>query len=339
MTQSATVGIAGLGAYAPPDVITSAQLSVETGVPEGVLRVKFGVDHLHRAGPDCHVSDMAAAAGLAALEDAGAQAENIDLVVYCGSEYKDYIVWSAATHIAGMLGCRRAEAYEVYALCAGTPIALRLVKDMMLAEPSIETALVVAASKESALVNRKNERTRFMFNFGDGAGAVVLRRGSDTNEILGSASLVDSSLSTATVMPGSGSRQPALEADHQDHYLDVQDLDFMRDRLDEVSEANFFCVASQALSRSGQSAVDVLIPVHVKRSMHERLQNDLNANKAFYLEGFGHMQAADQLVGLTEARRTGMLSGGEIVLLLAAGVGYTWSATVVRWGANGSHGA
>jgi 3-oxoacyl-[acyl-carrier-protein] synthase-3 len=321
----------GLGSYAPPRVVASEELALETGIPAHVLRAKFGVDQVHRADENCHVSDMARAAGLCALADAGVAAQDVDLVVYCGSEYKDHIVWSAATHITGLLGCTRAEAFEVYALCAGTPIALRLVKDMMQSESDIRTALVVAASKESALVNRLNERTRFMANFGDGAGAAVLRREVGRNVILGSASLVDSGLSMATIMPAGGSRQPD-DRDNDQRYLDVPDLDSMRERLDEVSEKNFRQVAQQALERSGLDSVDVLIPVHVKQSMHSRLTSDLAAPRAVYLREYGHMQAADQLVGLRKARDEHLLRDGDTVLLLAAGVGYTWSAAVVRWG-------
>jgi len=312
--------------------VTTADLAAETGVPEDVLREKFGIDHVHRAGADCHVSEMAAEAGRAAMADAGIAANEIDLVLYCGSEYKDYIVWSAASHIAGLLGASNAEAFEVYALCAGTPIALRTVKDMMASEPYIQTALVVAASKESELVDRSNQRTRFMFNFGDGAGAAIIRRGYQSNRILGSASLTDSSLSTTALMQAGGSRGTTDSAPLEDRYLDVEDLEFMRTRLDEVSGANFDRVARLALERSGKDRVDVLVPVHVKRSMHRQLQSDLGAKRAVYLEGYGHMQAADQFVGLVEARRAGMLKDGDVALLLAAGVGYTWSATVVEWG-------
>jgi 3-oxoacyl-[acyl-carrier-protein] synthase-3 len=275
---------------------------------------------------------MAAEAGRAALADAGIAPEEIDLVVYCGSEYKDYIVWSAASHISGLLGASKAEAFEVYALCAGTPIALRTVKDMMASEPYIQTVLVVAASKESELVDRTNQRTRFMFNFGDGAGAAVIRGGYQSNRILGSASLTDSSLSTTALMQAGGSRGTTDSALLEDRYLDVKDLEFMRTRLDEVSGANFDRVARLALERSGKDRVDVLVPVHVKRSMHRQLQSDLGAKRAVYLEGYGHMQAADQFVGLVEARRARMLNDGDVALLLAAGVGYTWSATVVEWG-------
>ena len=81
------IGIAGLGAYPLPEIVTSRQLAAETGIPADVIRDKFGVDQVHRAGEGCHVSDVAAAAGAAALADAAVAAEEVDLVVYCGGEF------------------------------------------------------------------------------------------------------------------------------------------------------------------------------------------------------------------------------------------------------------
>lgn len=328
------VGIAGIGSYAPPRIITAGVLAQETGIPENVLREKFGIRHVHRAGPDCHVSDMAAEAARCALRDAGIAPKDVDLVIYCGSEYKDYIVWSAASKLTQMLGATRAQAFEVYALCAGAPIALRVARTMMLSEPELHTVLVVAASKESSLVNRTNARARFMFNFGDGAGAVVLQRGLDRNVVLATASVTDGELAEDAIMPAGGSRLPpnADTVRSNLHYLDVPDMDHMRCRLDAVSGPNFLSVIRDALRRSGEDQVDFLAPVHMKRSMYDWLVGETGAKRSFYLEEYGHMQAADQFVILDEARHRDLLSPGDVVVLAAAGVGYTWAATVVRWG-------
>jgi len=320
--------------WVPPRVVPAEELADETSIPAAVLREKFGINQVRRAAEDCHVSDMATLAGQAALADAGLAAADIDLVIYCGSEFKDYIVWSAAAHIAHRLGCPRAQVFEIYALCAGTPIALRAARDMLLAEPDLRTALVVAASKESALVDRRNQRSRFMFNFGDGAGAAVIQRGLGRNRVLGSASLSDGSMSMDAIMPAGGSVQPASAATVAAglHLFDVPGLEHMRERLDAGSMANFHQVVSDALRRSGRRRVDFLAPVHMKRSMFASLQKILGADRGYYLEDYGHMQAADQLVILERAREEGLLHAGDTVVLAAAGVGYTWAATVVAWG-------
>lgn len=334
VNDAASIGISGIGMYVPPEVVTASQLEGETGIPADVLFRKFGIRQVHRAGPDCHVSQMALAASQAALLDAQMEADELDLVVYCGSEFKDYVVWSAATKITHLLGAHTAEAFEVYALCAGAPVTLRIVRAMMCSDPSLRTVLVVAASKESALVDRRNAQGRFMFNFGDGASAAILRRDWKRNELLASASIVDGSLSEDVVMPAGGSRHPANRETVAagDHYLTVPDLEHMRRRLDDVSGDNFLRVVETALRESGRERVDFLAPVHMKRSMYDWLRAAVHTDRAFYLEDYGHMQAADQFVALVEARRTGLLRDGDTVVLAAAGVGYTWAASVLSWG-------
>jgi 3-oxoacyl-[acyl-carrier-protein] synthase-3 len=328
------VGIWGLGIWVPSTVVSAAQLEAETGIPAQILEEKMGIRQVHRAGAACHVSDMAIAAAQAALADAGIGAADVDLLIYCGSEFKDYIVWSAAATIAHALGCERAQVFEIYALCAGTPISLQVVRDMLLAEPELRTALVVAASRESALVNLRNPRARFMFNFGDGASAAVVQRGLRRNRVLGTASLTDGSLSRDVIMPAGGSVRPASAETVAAglHALDVPGLEHMKERLDAVSLANFRRVVAEALRKSGCQASTFLAPVHMKRSMYERLKEELGVERGFYLEDYGHMQAADQFVILERARAQHLLREGDTVVLAAAGVGYTWSAAIVSWG-------
>ena len=94
--------------------------------------------------------------------------------MYYGSLWKDYPVWQAAPWIAHRLGCENAYALEYANVSCGTPVALRLARNFLLAEPDLRNVLIVAASRESHLLDYGNERSRFMFNFGDGAVAGLL---------------------------------------------------------------------------------------------------------------------------------------------------------------------
>ena len=80
--------------------------------------------------------------------------------------------------------------------------------------------------------------------------------------------------------------------------------------------------------------VALLCPLHMKRSMFEAVLErlGLEESRAVYLDDTGHMSGVDSLLGLDRAAREGQLADGDLVLLLAAGTGYTWAATVVRWG-------
>jgi 3-oxoacyl-[acyl-carrier-protein] synthase-3 len=191
--------------------------------------------------------------------------------------------------------------------------------------------LVVAACRESYLLDYGNERSRFMFNFGDGAVAGLLVRDHFANELLASHAITDGTLSLQVKVPGGGSVDPDGY-----RYLDVADPHAMKERLDAVSLDNFVTAARGAVERSGARLEDVsyLCGIHMKRSMHAALLDALGvpAERAAYLDDTGHMSGVDPLLALDRAARAGELSDGDLVLLLAAGTGYTWAASTVRWG-------
>ena len=195
-----------------------------------------------------------------------------------------------------------------------------------------------AACRESHLLDYGNERARFTFNFADGAVAGLLVADHDRNEVLGSRMLTDGSFSQDVYVPAGGSIEPASHesVDNGRHTLDVPDPLSMKERLDPVSLPNFRTVAEDALRRSGLTLddVDVLCALHMKRSMHDLLLAELGLREeqSVYLDDTGHMSGVDSLLGLDRAVRDGRITDGDVVLLLAAGTGYTWAANVVRWG-------
>jgi 3-oxoacyl-[acyl-carrier-protein] synthase-3 len=218
-------------------------------------------------------------------------------------------------------------------------VALRVCRDLLRAEDEIETVLAVAACRESALLDYSNEHARFMFNFADGAVAALLTRDAPRNEVLGCHMITDGSFSLEVKVPAGGSVEPASHASvaGRRHSLDVADPASMKDRLDPVTLPNFVAAAEGALKRSGATLedVDYVCGIHTKRSMHEDLLGALGVppDRAAYLDDTGHMSGVDPLLALDRAVRAGDVVEGDLVLLIAAGTGYTWAASVVRWGA------
>jgi 3-oxoacyl-[acyl-carrier-protein] synthase-3 len=327
------VGIAATAAYLPKRWMPAAEVATVSGIPEEVVVERFGLRGKHIAAPDEHVTDLSVPAGERALEEAGLDPADVDVVVYFGSSWKEWPVWQAAPWIAHRLGCERAWALELDYVSCGAPVALRVCRDLLVAEPDLRNVLAVGACRESYLLDYSNERSRFMFNFGDGAVAAVVARDAPANELLGSAAITDGSLSLHVKVPEGGSVQPQTDGGR---FLDVENLEEMKERLDDVSLANFVRVAEEALRRSGATLADVgyLSGIHMKRSMHDALVDALGLapERAAYLDDTGHVSGADPLLGLDRAARARLLEDGELVLLLAAGTGYTWAASVVRWG-------
>jgi 3-oxoacyl-[acyl-carrier-protein] synthase III len=327
------VGIAATATYLPERWMPATEVAVASGIPEQVVVERFGLRGKHIAAADEHVTDLSVAAAELALADSGLEPADVDVVVYFGSSWKEWPVWQAAPWIAHRLGCANAWALELDYVSCGAPIALRVCRDLLAAEPELRSVLAVGACRESYLLDYTNERSRFMFNFGDGGVAAILAKDAPRNELLGSAAITDGSLSLHVKVPQGGSVEPETDGAR---FLDVDDLAEMKERLDEVSLRNFVRVAEQALRRSRASLGDVgyLCGIHMKRSMHEALVAalGLTSDRAAYLDDTGHVSGADPLIALDRAARAGELGDGELVLLLAAGTGYTWAASVVRWG-------
>jgi 3-oxoacyl-[acyl-carrier-protein] synthase-3 len=316
----------------------AAEVAAASGIPDGVIREKFGLLGKHIAAPDEHVSDLAVAAGRKLLHEGDLDPASIDVVLYYGSTWKDYAVWQAAPWIAHRLGCTRAYAVEYDNVSMGTPVALRVARALLVAEPEWRTALLVAACRESYLLNYANERARFMFNFGDGAVAGLLEADADRNLVLASHAITDGSFALQVKVPAGGSVEPASAETVANgrHFLDVADPAEMKNGLDEVSLANFVEAARGAIERSGARLEDLsyLSGIHMKRSMHDGIVDALGVDptRASYLDDTGHMSGVDPLLGLDRAVRSGEVGDGDLVLLLAAGTGYTWAATALRWG-------
>ncbi|MFW5948112.1 MAG: 3-oxoacyl-ACP synthase [Halolamina sp.] len=334
-----TTALTGYGRYVPDETITGTEIAERSGIPEAVVVEKMGVVEKHVCPPeDDHVTDMGVAAAREALADAGVDAADVDLVLYHGSEYKDYYVWSAAADVADRLGAENAYATETYALCASQPLALRQVA-AQIDVGDVDTALLVGASREEDLVDYTDTDASFMFNFGSGACATVLER--DAGEraratIHGHAANTDGSFSRDVIMPAGGSELPpsGTTVDEGLHALTVPDPEGMKERLGEVSLENFLAVADDALAASGlrRADIDFVALTHMKRSFHDYLTAELGVDDGqFYLDEYGHVQSVDQVLALDEGLERGLVEEDDVVLFLAAGTGYTWAASVLRW--------
>ena len=331
------VGIVDLCAYAPAGVQTADEIAALSGIPADVIRDRFGLDGKRIAAPDEHVSDLAAKAAAPILARHGGR---LGALLYMGSPHRDFPVWSAAPKVQQLLGERAAGslAFDVQGVSAGTPIALQVAKGLLETNPGLGQVLLAGGSREHDLIDYSNQRSRFMFNFGAGGAAILLRAEHPENLVLETAGFTDGSFADDVMVPAGGSREPATAETvrARRHYLDVRDPQDMKARLDPVSAGRFVAVAREAVERSGARVSDIALvcPIHTKRSLYEQVIAGLGLRpeQGVYLSDRGHMSAIDPIVGLHRAREDGRLRPGDLVVLLAAGTGYSWAATAVRWG-------
>jgi len=116
------VGLVATASHVPARWVPAAEIAEASGIPEQVLVQKFGVRGKYLAAPDEHVSDLAAAAGRAVLQETGLDPLEVHAVVYFGSTYKYYPVWQASPWVAHQLGCTGRSGWS----WTTSPAALRL---------------------------------------------------------------------------------------------------------------------------------------------------------------------------------------------------------------------
>lgn len=340
------VGIVSVGTYSPQKFITSKEIAAISGLPEAVIRDKMGIHRKFIGDENDHPNEMGIKAALDCLSKCDIPADEIDVVLCTTEEWKEYLLWTAGIHLAYAIGARRAWAMDLHARCATTVGAMKLAKDLMLADPEINTVLIAGGYKVCDFINLKNARTSFMWNIGAGGGAMLLRKNWARNHILGTHLIADGFMSKHAIIPASGTMQPPTDAARAQGlcYFDLVEPDAMKNRLNAVSIQNWLTCVDEALRKSGtkpdgtpytRADIDFANILLIKPSAHrEMLQHlGLREDQSVYLAEYGHTGEQDAMFSIVEGLKQGRLKDGDLMVIVAAGIGYVWAAGVVQWGA------
>lgn len=329
--MSPRIGLIKAAVWLPEGYEDAGFISRASGIPESVVAEKMGIVRKCRARKDEHPAEMAVAAAGKALE--GIDPESIDLLIWTGSEYKDYHVWSAGIYVQEQLGCRKAWAFDLAARCSSNVVGLHVAKSMMLANPNLRRVLLCGGHRTGDLVNYRDPNARFLYSLSDGGSALLLER-DGANPIMASAVRTDGAFSLDVIIPGGGTRQRTRDGVPEENtYLTVPDVDGMRDRLADRSIENFTAVIRDAATGSGFDHIDYLALLHMKRSAFDEVvrRSGVDAENAIYMDHYGHFGAPDQVLSLGLAEKRRKLQPGSRVVLASAGIGYTWSALALKW--------
>jgi 3-oxoacyl-[acyl-carrier-protein] synthase-3 len=339
MPEQFSVGIVSVGTYVPEPVMTAADIAAASGIDEWVIREKFGITQKHIPGPIDHTNAMAIWAAHDCLSRSEIPASEIDVVLCTTEEWKEYLLWTAGIKLAQEIGATRAWAVDVQMRCGTTIAALKMAKDMMLADPDVNTVLIAGGYRNGDLIDYRNPRTSFMYNLGAGAGALLLRKGWPKNHVLGSHLMTDGTMSEHVIVPASGTKQFPTDAARAQglFYLDLVEPEAMKNRLNAVSMDNWMRCIDEALRKSGgltRADVGFLNVLHMKPSAHkDMLQRlGLREEQSVYLSDYGHIGQQDAMFSVAEGLKQGRLKDGDVMAIVAAGIGYAWGAACVRWG-------
>lgn len=318
--------ITGTGSYLPPRRLTNADLvaelaanSVET--TDDWIVERTGIQARHFAAPDVCSSDLGLEAARRALEAAGVQACDIDLIIVATST-PDMVFPSTACILQNKLGANGCAAFDVQAVCSGFIFALSIA-DAMIKTGAAKKALVIGAEVFSRILDFKDRTTCVLF--GDGAGAVVLEA-SETPGILASDLHADGKHVGILCVPGhvAGGHvlgEPLLKMDGQAVFKLAVGL------LDEA--------ARNVLAKAGKVAADIdwLVPhqanIRIMQSTARKLKMPMD-KVIVTVDQHGNTSAASIPLALDSAVRAGTVKPGELLLLEGVGGGFTWGAVLLQ---------
>ncbi len=338
--QKDHVGIVGTGIYIPPKRITAAEISKATkGVwSEKAITDKLGIVEKPIPSAEDGTQEMGVKAALDALNNTQTDAKDLDLILCVGEEWKEYPLTTSGIYIQEKIGAYNAWAIDIQQRCGTTVAAMKIAKDMMIADSDIKTVMIVGGYRNGDLIDFEDSSVSFMFNLSAGAGALILKKNYGKNALLGTHIITDGSLARDVGVEFGGTQKPITSENLNVAYksLRVFDEKHMKDRLNQVSMPNWFACIDKAFEKSGidKKELGYLCVLHFKRSMYEYMLESLglNENQSIYLEKFGHMGQIDQILSLHLALQQGKITEGTVVSMIAAGIGYAWNANVIKWG-------
>jgi len=333
------VGIAGIGVYIPNNWMTAKEISEKTkgAWTEQAIIDKLGILRKPIPGENDGAQQMGTNAALEALKDAKMSPEEIDVVLCITEEWKEYPLTTSANYTISGIGAINAWGIDVQNRCCTCVSAIKIAKDILLSDDSIDTVLIAGGYRNGDLIDYEDNETSFMFDLGAGGGALILKKNLGKNAILGSHIISDGSLSRSTGVLVGGTAVPLTKENIDENFmLRVMEPETMKKKLSEVSTANWVKCISKAFEKSKiEEKIDFMAVLHYKRSAHYAFLESygLTPEQSIYLEEYGHLGQIDQILSLDLARKQGKLKDGDIIVMLAAGIGYTWAANVIRWGA------
>lgn len=330
-TAPRSVIVKGTGSYTPPKALTNNDLSKTVDTSDEWIFSRTGIRERRIAGEDETSSSMGAQAGLRAIQDAGIQAEDID-VILVGTMSPDMIFPSTACLVQDKLGIKQAMCFDVVAACSGF-LYIMEVASGLLSTGRYRNALVVGAEKLSSILDWEDRTTCVLF--GDGAGAAVLTLAEEgqSSGIIDFKLGADGSKAELLHQPAGGCALPpsAATLENRQHFLKMRGQEIFKNAVRVMGQA-----AVEILEQNGiePDQLKCVIPHQANMRIIESLSTRLHIPiERFFLnlDKYGNTSAASIPIALDEAVRAGRVERGDVILLVAFGAGLTWGSTLLRW--------
>ncbi len=310
MTSTRGMAVTGLGSALPPTVVTNADLERTLDTSDAWIRERTGIRERRVGGS---TGALAVEAARAALDDAGVDAASVDLFILA-TETPDALMPATSASVAGALGLR-CGSFDLNAACAGFTYGLVIADQLV--RGGLDRVLLVGADTMWSITDHDDRSTAVLF--GDGAGAVVLQATADESAgVMGWDAGTDGTLGAILACDFGGTVR-----------MDGQAV--FKKAVRVVVES---CGAALERAKLGGEDVDVFAPHQANLRIIDAAVSRLGIppdRSAVVLDRTGNTSAASIPLALAEARDTGRLHDGVVVLATGFGAGMTWASAVLRW--------
>ncbi len=324
-----TVSIIATGSYVPERILTNGDLERIVDTTDEWIRTRTGISERRIAAADEATSDMATKAAIAAMNQAGVDAKEIDLIIVA-TVTPDMFFPATACWVQKKLGAVRAACFDISAACSGFLYAMEIAQQFI-STHVYNTVLIVGADKLSSIINWSDRNTCVLF--GDGAGAAILRNRGASHGVVATHMGSDGEFAEILFMPGGGSRCPITTENigQQLNTIKMQGKETYKQAVTAMSDA-----ADRALEAAGLKYDEIacVIPHQANMRIIEAIAHRMRLPiEKFYvnLEKYGNTSAAAVAIALDEAHRAGRFKVGDYILLVVFGGGLTWASSVIQW--------
>jgi 3-oxoacyl-[acyl-carrier-protein] synthase-3 len=334
-----SLGLVSYGLYLPSGFETAEEIAGRSGLSREQVVRELGIEKKSLPAAEDLPVVMAVKAARQALERAReVDPGEIDVVIWTGEEYKDYICQTAGIRVQEEVGARNAWAFDLIGQGVTSLVGLRAAQDLMIGDPAVRTVLLAGGTRNIDLVDPSNPHTRWMLPVSASGAALLLRRRHPRNRLLGMAFSVDAEMADEVFVPGGGTVRP-----FSPEILNTDSMFFQVAHPQEVEAYLADGLAPQLVSLikrtmaqagfSGQNP-DYLALRHLRPQERARVLKGLRlrGEATDALADVGHHGPNDVIISLDRGLKREVVKDGSRVLLAAAGIGFTYAAALIQWG-------
>ncbi|NWJ44304.1 MAG: ketoacyl-ACP synthase III [Chloroflexi bacterium] len=326
--------ITGLGIYLPAKILSNHDLEKMVDTSDEWIKQRTGISQRRIAESHETTFTMAYEAGKNALKMAKLRPEEIDLVI-CATLIPEHPFPSTASLVQAALGATKAGAFDLEAACAGFVYALGVAR-AFIHSGMARVVLVIGSETMSRVVDWEDRSTCVLF--GDGAGAAIVQASFDekAGAILEVALKSDGSKADCLIIPAGGSRYPTTENTVRDklHFLRMNGAEVFKAAVRAMADTTLEALKHSDLQLSD---LNLMIAHQANSRIIDAVQKRLELPDGISyqnLERYGNTSSASIPLALYDAMQEGRLKQGMYLAVAGFGGGFSWGATIIKWGLN-----